>query len=281
MRSDPQRRFLLQFIRSGAMGKAIMARSQWHKKESWRRTSPNPDREQAINWRLRRESSSGLVGEIGIHQLDLINWFLNARPTSVAGFGNILNWNDGRDVADTVQSVFEYPGGMHFSYDCTLANSFDADYEMIYGTDAAVMMRGNKAWMFKEVDSPLLGWEVYARKDQFYQETGIALVANATKQVALLNKANEDAPNTETALHFALAAFILNTGVVNTGVEDFTSNFGGDAKALQEYLAGLSKSKLPAAGWQEGFEATVTAIKANEAILKGQKIAMQAEWFEI
>ncbi|MDB6109651.1 MAG: hypothetical protein JWR69_1401, partial [Pedosphaera sp.] len=242
---------------------------------------PNPEREQAINWRLRQESSTGLIGEIGIHQLDLLSWFLNARPVSVVGSGSIMNWNDGREVADTVQSVFEYPGGMNYSYDCTLANSFDADYEMIYGTDAAVMMRGSKAWMFKEVDSPLLGWEVYARKDQFYQETGIALVANATKQVALLNKANEDAPDAETPLHFALAAFVLNTGVVNTGVEDFTANFGSDAKALREYLGTLSKSKLPAAGWQEGYQATVTAIKANEAIVKGQKLTLQNEWFEV
>ena len=95
------------------------------------------------------------------------------------------------------------------------------------------------------------------------------------------NATYEDAPDAETSLHFALEAFVTNTGVVNTGVEDFTSNFGGDAKALREYLAGLSKSKLPAAGWQEGYEATVSAIKANEAIVKGQKIALQKEWFEI
>src|SRR5947208_5556396 len=43
MRSDPQRHFLLPFIRSGATGKWVMARAQWRKKETWRRTTPNPD----------------------------------------------------------------------------------------------------------------------------------------------------------------------------------------------------------------------------------------------
>ena len=43
------------------------------------------------------------------------------------------------------------------------------EYEMLYGSDAAIMMRESKAWMFKEVDSPLLGWEVYAAKTQFYR----------------------------------------------------------------------------------------------------------------
>jgi hypothetical protein len=50
---------------------------------------------------------------------------------------------------------------------------------MYHGTDAAVMIRESNAWMFKEVDSPLLGWEVCARKDIFYKEAGIALVADA------------------------------------------------------------------------------------------------------
>ena len=68
MRSDPQRRFLLDFIRAGASGKAVKAHAQWHKKQSWRTASPNPEREKAVNWRLSKATSPGLVGELGIHQ---------------------------------------------------------------------------------------------------------------------------------------------------------------------------------------------------------------------
>ncbi len=286
-RSDPQLHFLRQFIRSGALGTNVMARSQWHKKESWRHSSPNPEREKDINWRLRQETSAGLMGEIGVHQLDLINWFLNERPVAVSGWGGILNWNDGRDVADTIQSVFEYPEKVNYMYDCTLANSFDADYDMIYGTYAAVMMRGNKAWMFKESDSPLLGWEVYARKDLFYQETGIALVANATKLVALQEKPKTDADHyKESPLHFALAAFVKNCDMISTEVANFTSTYGADAEGLTDDVAELYKKRkseagTAAAGYKEGFEATVAAIKANEAIVQGQKIVLKKEWFEI
>src|SRR5581483_9470348 len=183
LRSDPQKQFVLGFVRSGAIGKTVMARSQWHKKQSWRRPAASPEREQALNWRLRKETSTGLIGEIGIHQLDLMNWLVRERPSWAAGYGGILAYPDGRDVQDTIQSVVGYSGGVNFSYDCTLANSFDADYDIIYGTDAAVMFREDKAWLFKEVDAPLLGWEVYARKDMFYKETGITLVMNASKSV--------------------------------------------------------------------------------------------------
>src|SRR6266542_3088867 len=123
MRSDSQRRFLLDFIRAGAAGKAVKAHAQWHKKQSWRMASPNPDRERELNWRLSKETSLGLAGEIGIHQIDALSWFLNARPASVTGFASLMQWKDGRDMPDTVEAVFEYPGGAQLTFEGTLANS--------------------------------------------------------------------------------------------------------------------------------------------------------------
>jgi predicted dehydrogenase len=279
MRSDPQRHFLLPFIRSGALGKPAMVRAQWHKKQSWRSTSPNPEHEKALNWRLDQAVSLGLIGEIGLHQLDQAGWFLSQRPVSVTGFGAIAFWNDGRGVADTVQTVLEFPGGVRMLYDCTLANSFDSEYEVYYGSDAAVMVRENKAWMFKEVDSPLLGWEVYARKDAFYKETGIALVANATKVAAQLDKPAAEPP-ADPPLYHALGAFLRNAGELSGAIEDFTSIYGSDdPAALAEHIAKVHRA--PAAGFLEGYQATVTAIKANEAILSGERLALKPEWYEL
>jgi len=176
--------------------------------------------------------------------------------------------------------VFEFPGGTNLIYDATLANSFDSDYEMFYGTDSAIMLRENKAWMFKEVDSPLLGWEVYARKDTFYKETGVALVANATKLKAQGSKPVEEAPFTNTPLYYALENFLSNVNAVSGAVEDFAATFSSsDEAALLKYLAEVKRQ--PAAGWKEGFESTVAVLKANEAILKGQKIVFQKEWFDL
>ena len=151
---------------------------------------------------------------------------------------------------------------------------------MFFGSDAAVMLRESNAWMFKEVDSPLLGWEVYARKDSFYQETGIALVANATKLTA--QGSNPTAVFEDPPLRYALEAFIANSDAVGTGVEDFAASFNvNDTKALREYLTGLAKNLSPFAGYKEGLEATVTAIKANEAIVTKQKVIFKDEWFAL
>src|SRR5262249_29747656 len=133
IRADPQRHFLLQFMRTAAIGKPALARAQWHKKQSWRFASSNPEREREINWRLNKDVSPGLAGELGVHQLDSMTWVLKERPIAVTGFGGVLFWNDGREVPDTIQAVLEFPGQLQGIYDATLVNSFDADYEMFYG----------------------------------------------------------------------------------------------------------------------------------------------------
>lgn len=278
LRSDPQRHFLLPFIRSGALGKNVMARAQYHKKQSWRATSPNPEREKAINWRLDKALSPGLVGELGCHAIDQASWYLNTKPTAVTGFGSLILWKDGREVPDTVQAVIEFPGGVNMIYHATLANSFDSDYEMIYGSDAAVMMRESKAWLFKEVDSPLLGWEVYARKESFYKETGIALVAGASKSTG--DQPTEVVPFTNTPLFFALGNFLRNASDLAIAADDFIASFGSDDEAaLLEHLAKVPRQ--PASGYEDGYHATMIALKANEAIMTGKKVEIPASLYEL
>ena len=282
MRSDKQREFLLRFIRSGAIGKCVMARAQWHKKQSWRAISPNPEREKALNWRLYQSTSLGLVGELGIHAIDQASLFLNAQPHAVTGFGAITLWNeDDRDVPDTNQVVFEFPGGVNMIYDATLGNSFDGEYEMLYGNNAAVMMRDGKAWMFKEVDSPLLGWEVYAAKQTFYKDTGIALVAGASKSTPLSEAETQEKAITDAPLYVALQRFLSNADDVRASVERARSMLGNDADPAVIADQANATPRLPTAGCVEGFRATVLAIKANEAVNSKQRVEWKPDIFEL
>ena len=284
LRSDPQRHYILaQFIRTGAVGRFAKGRAQFNKKQTWRRLASTAERSEELNWRLNSKTSLGLVGEIGMHQIDAISWFFNSRPNAVTGYGSIILHEDGRDVPDTVEAVFEYPEGMQLSYGSTLASSFDSEYDLIYGSDSSILMRGGKGWLFKEVDAPLLGWEVYAKKEQVNREMGIVLRADATKLQARDNEdgAAEVISINQTPLYFALEAFIENTGIVSAGVESFVSSFGDNPKELANYLATLNKDKLPAAGYKEGFEAAVTVIKANEAIATKKRVELKDEWYQI
>ena len=241
-RSNPQHRSVFQFMRSGAIGKPAMARGQWHAKESWRRASPNAERVRELNWRLDPELTTGLIGEAALLQMDVAYWVLGELPTRVQGFGQIMGWNDGREIADTIQTIFEFPSGLHLIFDATLVSSYEEAYEVYMGSESTIVFRDRgKAWMFKEVDSLMLGWEVYARKDRFYKETGIALLANATQLDAQNLDPTEDDPNVETPMWYAMQEFM-------------------DNHAFGPYP--------PAANWERGLEAAAVAITANQAIVE-------------
>jgi len=241
-RSNPQHRSVFQFMRSGAIGKPAMARGQWHAKDSWRRASPSAERVQELNWRLDPSVSLGLIGEAALNQMDVAYWVLGELPVSVHGFGQVMLWDDGREVPDTIQAIFEFPSGLHMMFDATLASSYEDSYEVYMGDNSTIVFRDRgKAWMFKEVDSLMLGWEVYARKDRFYKETGIALLANATQLDAQNADPTVDDPNIETPLWYALQEFM-------------------DNHAFGPYP--------PAANWERGLEATAIAVTANEAIIE-------------
>ena len=178
----------------------------------------------------------------------------------------------------------QYPGNVNLSYDCSLANSFDADYTVLFGTFAAVMFRENKAWLFKEVDSPLLGWEIYASKEKFYHEEGIVLGASATKSVKAPDKVAAGVTYEDTPLNAALKSFIMNSHITRTGVTNFTATLRRGLRWFQGLFvvhAELVKSRLPAAGFVEGYEATVTALKANDSVVKAQKLTLNKDAFTI
>jgi predicted dehydrogenase len=217
--------------------------------------APDAQREAEINWRLSKATSIGLAGEIGVHHFDMVNWYLNARPLAVTGFGSITAWKDGRDVPDTIQCVVEYPNGVNLMFSSTLGSSFSNTYTLFQGNTNSLMLRDKRAWMVKENDAPLLGWEVYARKEPTMDESGIALVADATKLLAAGKEPGKEAetPAAREAISFAL--------------ENFTRSIRESTKSV--------------CGPVEAYQAAVVAIKANEAVNSGSKIAFQPDWFEL
>jgi len=109
--------------------------------------------------------------------------------------------------------------------------------------------------MFKEADAKALGWEVYAYKEKLGDETGIALVADATK---LLAEGKEPAKN-----------------------RDADPTRGPFYWSCKAFLDGVRTGKPTDSGPAEGLAATVTALTANQAILTSNRIPFTKEMFDI
>ena len=254
-RSHPHRHFLWPFIRTGALGRNVLVRAQWHKKGSWAKTAATPERTEELNWRCAGPST-GLMGEACIHRLDAVAWFLGG-PTWRASqrrhrfqFADL--WDDGRDVPDTVQCVFEFPegpnSGVRFLCDATLCNPFDSEYEMYYGTDSAILMqpgnegRESKAWMFKEVDAaPRLG---NLRAQGQFRRGDRRLPRRQCQQTSGPDARGRRAPTPRLPIEpiqYALQSFTANAGAVGAAAKDFEDDSAMPTRP--DYRAKLAEAR--------------------------------------
>jgi predicted dehydrogenase len=248
-RSNPVYQLARTFYRTDAFRDFVSGRAQYHRKTSWRFPAADPQAEKTGNWRLDPEVSTGLVGELGAQQFDVFHWFRGSLPASVRGSGSVQLHRDGRTVPDTVQATLRWADGTLVAYEATLANTHGGQYEVLHGSNAAMTLAWSHGWMFKEVDSPTLGWEVYALRQQFHQDEGIILIADATKLASQGQlKAGVGLPYPP--LYYALADFLRSVSYPNVPV--------------------------PCTA-QDGLRATVVGVLANQAVITKTEIAIPPE----
>ena len=143
-------RHIVELVQKGEIGRVAAIECQWNRNSNWRRPTPDPKLERAINWRMYREYSGGLVAELCSHQIDFSNWLLAAHPVKVTGFGGIDYWQDGRETYDNVHVITEYPSGVKAKYTSLTTNSKDGYQIRILGKDGAVVINKDRAWLFAE-----------------------------------------------------------------------------------------------------------------------------------
>lgn len=244
-RSNPVYKLARTFFRSDSVRDVVSMRCQENKKRSWRTPASTPEREKALNWRLDPELSLGLAGELGTNQFDVIHWFRRKYPRSVRGHGTIRLHDDGREIYDTVNCDFKFEDGVSLAYGATLANSYGGRYELLHGTNAAIKLSWSHGWMFKEADAPTQGWEVYANRQQFHNDEGITLIAEATK-LSEQGKLQDGVGLPHPSLYYSVS----------------------------DFLTAIAEKKDPVCSADEGMRASIVGILANQAIVTGTEVSI-------
>jgi predicted dehydrogenase len=251
-RTNPIYKLARSFYKSGAIRDGVSMRAQHHDKNSLRVAASDPDDEKALNWKLDPDVSLGLAGEFGTHQYDVIHWFTGQYPTCVKGSGQVLAWDDGRTIADTVTTELTFDRGLRLIWDATLGNSYEGTCELICGTMGSIRLAWTAGWMFKEADAPTQGWEVYANRQAFHNDEGITLIADATK-LASQGKLKEGIGLPNPPTYYAVEAF----------------------------LKSATEGKPVACSAAEGARATLIAIAANRAVTTGETITIDPKDLEV
>jgi predicted dehydrogenase len=153
-RYAPWVRAAVEEIKKGKIGEPTHVYAYWHRNNDWRRPVPTPDPdgklEHLINWRLYRESSGGLVTELGSHHIDITNWIFDAIPERATGMTSIVRYHDGRTTGDNVQAVFSYPGGRRLMFSAITDNAKVGNELWVYGTEGSIAITIEDATVYYE-----------------------------------------------------------------------------------------------------------------------------------
>jgi predicted dehydrogenase len=143
---------VVDLIKNGEIGEITAFECQWNRNGNWRRSVPRPELERAINWRMYKDYSGGLVAELCSHQIDFVNWVLGETPEKVMGVGGIDYWKDGRETFDNIHLIYSYPKGVKATFTCLTSNSMD-DYQIkVMGDKGTIILDYKKAWIYPEAN---------------------------------------------------------------------------------------------------------------------------------
>jgi predicted dehydrogenase len=166
-RSLPVCRELAEFVRNGGIGKVTAARA-FHIQNEWPKGIGNPPDENpppGLDWdgwlgpapkvaynknrsfyrfRWFYDYSGGQVTNFGVHYLDLIHAALGQdAPLAVTALGGKFAVEDNREIPDTLEAIWQYPGGTLVTF-----SQFNATAEAASARPAEIEFRGTKGTLY-------------------------------------------------------------------------------------------------------------------------------------
>lgn len=89
-------------------------------------------------WQLYRFCTNGIPGLWLPHYADLICLFTGTKyPSKAVSLGDVFVWKDGREHADTFQTILEYPEGFLFDFTMDLGNATGSRF-LLHNTNATL-----------------------------------------------------------------------------------------------------------------------------------------------
>jgi len=220
--------------------------------------------EQFRNWRWYKGLGGGPIVDLGSHQIDIYNWYLNARPRSVVASGGLDYYPpETREWCDTVMVVYEYQtslGPARAYYQTQTANSSLGYFEKFMGDQGTLVISESNAnyanAIYREVTAP--SWDEWVRKGYV---TSPKVVEVKPESEAVLDVRESISPDEHKI------PITLSDPFHKPHLQNFFNA-----------VRGLEKLNCPA---EVGYETAVTVLKVNDALAAGGRIDFRPEEFEI
>jgi predicted dehydrogenase len=218
------------------------------------------------NWRWYKGLGGGPIADLGSHQIDIYNWFLEANPKSVfAGGGTDYYNKDTHQWYDNIMAVYEYKipsGTIRAFYQTITSNSCQGYYESFMGDQATLVISesASRGAVYREPSAP--PWDKWVK---------LGYVLEPAKK----EKPAEEKPKTGAVLDvretLAPPAYELAVKMDKLYHQPHLENFF-------DAIRGKAKLTCPA---EIGYETAVTVLKVNDAVEAGRKLDFKPEEFKV
>jgi predicted dehydrogenase len=104
-------------FQAGDIGELTNARGYWIGADPFKRVAySDPKIEKLRNWFAYRDYSGDFIVEQDCHNLDVLHWFLNARPSRAAGMAG-RKVRTSMEILDHLTLSYEFPNGLHVNFE--------------------------------------------------------------------------------------------------------------------------------------------------------------------
>jgi predicted dehydrogenase len=262
-------------MEAGILGRITTVNGQWNRSvqpdNGWPKGMEIPtsvlrkygfeNMHQHRNWRWYRNLGGGPIVDLGSHQIDIYNWFLNARPSSVIASGGTDYYDKAtHEWYDTVLVTFKYKTGhgiVRAFYQTITTNSNQGYYENFLGDEASLVISesAGRAGIYKEPAAPQ--WDKWI-------EEGLLLTPKEEPQKAasvVLDVRETVAPPKH------LLPIQFNDPYHKPHLENFFNTIRGKAELNCTV--------------DDGYETAVTVLKVNEAVKAKRELKYTESDFKI
>jgi predicted dehydrogenase len=218
--------------------------------------------EEFRDWRWYRRLGGGPVVDLGSHQLDIYNWFLDARPRTIVASGGIDYYDrKTHEWFDSVLATFEYdtPRGRVRAFYQTISTNSNQGYSESFMGDQGTLViseSASRGAAYREPTAP--EWDKWVSLGY--------LKAPAAEQKKPQTDAVLDVRET-----MAPPSFELPVKFDDPYHKPHLENFFNAVR-------GKEKLNCPA---EAGYETAVTVLKVNEAVESGKKLILEPSEFRI
>ncbi|HOD81073.1 MAG: 1,5-anhydro-D-fructose reductase [Planctomycetes bacterium ADurb.Bin126] len=236
------------------------------------------------NWRWYRKYSGGPIADLGSHQIDIFNWFLNASPKAVQATGG-NDYYEGRDWYDNIMALleweFEWDGKKKPArgfYQVLNTTSHGGFYETFMGDEGSMNTSeiAKKCGIRREDTVKPADWEESLTEWAAKNDPKIVAQLEEAKKKAAEKK---EESKEEIKIGHSLGAEGRFFPIPLEAKDEKPAH----RWHLENFFAAVrdpKKVKLNCPA-EVGYDTAVTVLKINEAVATGKKIEYKEDEFKV